>query len=165
MIKLLYNRSSFIIEVNMAIAKTTTIEGLMDEWSRDSIIEEMMAGKKSLEISVLHNKYCTFLINHNLISRKLGFDIQDLKAKKFLYYQNKLDDGELKELGWPRYYNTLMKADIPPVMDSDKDIINMNLKKIMHEEIVEMCRLILKELNNRTFQIKNYLDQERLMLG
>lgn len=147
------------------LTKTTTVEKLMEEWAEDATIPEMMAGKKSLEIPKLHSKYCTYLINHNLISKKLQFDVQDLKAKKFMYYTGKMPEDELVKLGWQRWYNPVLKADVNSYMDTDRELIDMNLKKVMHEEIVETCRLILKELGNRTFQIKNYLDQERLMIG
>jgi hypothetical protein len=35
----------------------------------------------------------------------------------------------------------------------------------MHEEIVEFCKQVLKELNNRTWQLKEYMSWERFIGG
>jgi hypothetical protein len=37
--------------------------------------------------------------------------------------------------------------------------------KILHEEIVDVCQSILKELHSRTFQLKEFITWERFIQG
>jgi hypothetical protein len=50
-------------------------------------------------------------------------------------------------------------------MESDDDINKHLVKKIMHDEIVELCQSILKELNSRTFQLRDFIAWERFIQG
>jgi hypothetical protein len=36
---------------------------------------------------------------------------------------------------------------------------------MIHDEICEACTAILKELNNRTWQLREYMTQERFIAG
>ena len=47
----------------------------------------------------------------------------------------------------------------------DTELNNILLKKVIHEEIVEFCKNVLKELNNRTWQLKEYMSWERFVGG
>jgi len=58
-----------------------------------------------------------------------------------------------------------LKSDIATYMDSDDDINKHLVKKIMHDEIVELCQSILKELNSRTFQLRDFIAWERFIQG
>jgi hypothetical protein len=35
----------------------------------------------------------------------------------------------------------------------------------MHEEVVDVCNAILKELNSRTFQLRSFIDWEKFIQG
>lgn len=117
--------------------KLTTVEELLLMWEKDSFINEDMIGKESLKVPQLHSKYSNFLINHNLLAKKLHFDLVDLKAKKFSWYMGAIPKEELDELGWTHYYNpTKMKVDIPPLLDRDQDIINLSLNQNNHSLVL-----------------------------
>ena len=49
--------------------------------------------------------------------------------------------------------------------DADEDINKYLAKKLLHEEIVEVCQAILKELNSRTFQLRDVIAWERFIAG
>jgi hypothetical protein len=50
-------------------------------------------------------------------------------------------------------------------MDSDEDINKYIANKAMHDEIVDVCTAILKELNSRTFQLRDFIAWERFIQG
>jgi hypothetical protein len=50
-------------------------------------------------------------------------------------------------------------------MESDEDLNKYTAQKIMHDEIVEVCTSILKELNSRTFQLRDFIAWERFIQG
>jgi len=37
--------------------------------------------------------------------------------------------------------------------------------KMLHDEIVDVCQSILKELNSRTFQLRDFIAWERFIQG
>jgi hypothetical protein len=39
------------------------------------------------------------------------------------------------------------------------------MKKTVHQEVVDFCGSVLKELNNRTWQMKSLIDWERFTSG
>ena len=59
----------------------------------------------------------------------------------------------------------VLRADLSHYLDSDAELNNILLKKVMHEEIVDFCKAVVKELGNRTYQIKAYMDWERFIGG
>jgi hypothetical protein len=50
-------------------------------------------------------------------------------------------------------------------LDSDKELNAILLKKVLHEEIVDFCKSVLKELNNRTFQVRSIIEWEKYTGG
>jgi hypothetical protein len=50
-------------------------------------------------------------------------------------------------------------------MEADEDLNKFIASRMMHEEIVSCCELILKELHSRTFQLKSFIDWERFVQG
>ena len=53
----------------------------------------------------------------------------------------------------------------PRNFDSDEDLNKLSASKIMHDEIVDVCQSIMKELNSRTFQLRDYIAWERFIQG
>ena len=148
--------------------RLTNIQDLMDSWEKDSIIDETKVGVASLNIPRLHSKYSNYLINHNLIAKKLQYDLSELRSRKFLYYTGQIPKDELDALGWEPYHNPknkIMKTDAAPYLDTDKDIKELTLKKLAHDEIVDFCKSIIKELGTRTYEIKNYIEQQKYFQG
>ena len=49
--------------------------------------------------------------------------------------------------------------------ESDEDLNKLIAQKMLHEEIVDVCQSILKELNSRTFQLRDFIAWERFIQG
>jgi hypothetical protein len=50
-------------------------------------------------------------------------------------------------------------------LESDDDLSKHLAAKIMHDEIVDVCQSILKELNNRAWELKSFIDWEKFIQG
>src|SRR5574343_1553215 len=117
------------------MSDTTTLKKLLDKWDMDSNIDETSIGRESIRISKLHAKYLRWLVNHNMQVNFIKTEYAELKAKKFLWYNGKLSREELEQLNWPQWPNPAFKADIGPLLDSDKDLNAILEKKALQEEI------------------------------
>ena len=140
------------------------IEQIINHWEKDSVIDSTEPGKELIRIPILHNKYLTMLIKHKLASKKANFDYLRLKKIKWEYYTGKLSREELEEHGWEQFKFTL-KSDITTYLESDSDLIRLLEKKMYHEEVIIMIESIMKELNSRTYQLKDFIAWEKFING
>ena len=141
-----------------------TLEQVLKHWEKDAVIDSTEPGKELLNIPKLHSKYVTILSNHRLMLKDAEFQLNRWKKIKWEYYTGKLDDDELKKYGWDVFPFTL-KSDITTYLDADEDINKYKAKKILHEEVVDVCNAILKELNNRTWELRSFIDWEKFIQG
>jgi hypothetical protein len=140
------------------------LDDLLQMWTKDSEIDRTEPGKAIIDIPKLHSKYINILSNHRLLSREAEFKYNRMKKLKWEYYTGKLDDDELKARGWEPF-PFVLKSDITTYLDSDEDLNRYVAQKIMHDEIVEVCQSILKELNSRTYQLRAFIDWEKFIQG
>jgi hypothetical protein len=140
------------------------LDDLLQMWTKDSEIDRTEPGKAIIDIPKLHSKYINILSNHRLLSREAEFKYNRMKKLKWEYYTGKLDDDELKARGWEPF-PFVLKSDITTYLDSDEDLNKYVAQKIMHDEIVEVCQSILKELNSRTYQLRAFIDWEKFIQG
>lgn len=141
------------------------IDTLMKEWSSDSNIDATSMEKELLKISHLHGKYLNIMSHHRHIIRKLEADYKIIKGLKEDYYAGRLSEEELTEHGWEPMQFVLSDPKIARKIDTDKELINMLLKKVAHEEIVTYCEMVLKSLHSRTYDLGNYVKYQQLTLG
>ncbi len=140
------------------------LDELLEMWRKDAEIDRTEPGKELLNIPKLHSKYVTILSNHRLMMKDAEFQLNRWKKIKWEYYTGKLDDDELKKYGWDPFPLTL-KSDINTYLDADEDINKYKAKKVLHEEIVDVCIAIIKELNSRTYQLRDFIAWERFVNG
>jgi hypothetical protein len=140
------------------------LEDLLEMWRQDSEIDRTEPGKALLDIPKMHSKYLNILSQHRLLSRQAEFKYNKMKRLKWEYYTGKLDEDDLKKYGWEPFPYTL-KSDLNTYLESDEDINKHLASKIMHDEIVDICTAILKELNSRTFQLRDFISWEKFIQG
>ena len=140
------------------------LDDLLEMWRKDAELDRTEPGKELLNIPKLHSKYVTIMSNHRMMARDAEFQLNRWKKLKWEYYTGKLDDDDLKKYGWEPFPFTL-KSDITTYLDADEDLAKYMAQKRMHEEIVSVCESIMKELNSRTFQLRDFIQWERFIQG
>jgi hypothetical protein len=142
-----------------------SIDTLMKEWTSDSYIDATSMEKEILKISHLHGKYLNIMSYHRHVIRKLEAEYKIKKGLKEDYYAGRLSEEELKEHGWEPMQFVLSDPKVARKIETDKELINLLLKKVAHEEIVSYCETVLKSLHNRTWDLGNYVKYQQLTLG
>ena len=140
------------------------LEDLLEMWRQDSEIDRTEPGKALLDIPKLHSKYLNILSRHRLLAKEAEFKYNKWKKLKWEYYTGKLDDDELAKYGWSPF-PFVLKSDITTYLESDEDLNKYQAQKVMHDEVVDICQSILKELNSRTFQLRDFIAWERFIQG
>lgn len=142
------------------------IDHLMEEWAKDSVIDETEPGRETAKTSSLHAKYLRILSHHNLVVTKLQSDYNKMRKIRWEYYNGDLNNPEdLAQYGFEPMTKKVLRADINMYLDSDTELNNILLKKMIHQEIVDCCERILKEINNRTFSLGNLIKWEMFTNG
>jgi hypothetical protein len=140
------------------------LEELLEMWRKDSDIDRTEPGKALLDIPKLHSKYLNILSHHRLLAKESEFKASKMRRLKWEYYTGKLDEDQLTQHGW-QPFPYVLKSEITTYLESDEDINARLAAKAMHEEIVDVCSAILKELNSRTFQLRDFISWERFIQG
>lgn len=140
------------------------IDTLLEEWKKDAKLDHLEPSQELKKIGTLHSKYLTILSTHRRAFKEVTRTFYKLKRVKYEYYTGKLDGDTLKKYNWAPFPYTL-KGDLGVYMDSDPDILSAKRLLDIHEEIVENCQSILKELSSRTYQIRDIVAWERFIGG
>jgi hypothetical protein len=140
------------------------LEELLEMWQVDSVIDKTEPGKALLDIPKLHSKYLNIISRYRLLSKESEFKISKMRRLKWEYYTGKLDQSTLQKYGWEQFPYTL-KSEVSTYLESDEDIFKLIAHKKMHDEIIEVCGSILKELSARTFQLRDFIQWERFIQG
>jgi hypothetical protein len=141
-----------------------SLEKLIEQWEKDSVIDQTEPGKEITRIPLLHNQFNKYMALHNLATKRAILEYDRVKKLKWLYYSGKLDQDDLDKLGWEPFRFTL-KSDISVYIDGDDDLIKLKTKKAYHEEAANFCVNVMKELNNRTWQLKEFIGWEKFIQG
>lgn len=148
----------------MSKFEAPSLQQLTEEWERDSAIDITEPGKEMIRIPTLHSKYNKYLSLHNLAKKRRENELARVRKLKWMYYNGKLDQKQLTELGLEPFQFTL-KSDLSVYMDSDVDVQEAKDKVSFHDECANYCVYVMKELNNRTWQMKEYMAWERFIQG
>lgn len=140
------------------------LEDLLEMWAKDAEVDRTEPGRELINIPKLHSKYLNILSRHRMLSRECEFKYNKMRKLKWEYYTGKLDDVALKKYGWEPF-PFVLKAEISSYLDSDEDVNKFRAQKMIHDEIVENCTSIMKELNSRTFQLRAFIDYEKFING
>lgn len=141
-----------------------TIEKVLENWEKDSVIDQTEPSKELIRIPLLHSKYLNALTRSKLLSKKAHFDYLQMKKKKWEYYTGKMSREDLEEMGWEPF-PFVLKSDINLYIESDTDLIALLRKKIVHDEIISVVESILSELKSRTFQLRDFISWEKFING
>lgn len=140
------------------------LEIIVDEWAKDSKIDTTEPGKEILRIPLLHNKYNKYLSSHNLAAKRAHFEYNKMRQLRYRYYSGKMDQAELDKMGWEQF-PFVLKQDLSIYMDGDTHLNTLVAKKAYHEEAASFCINVMKELSNRTWQLKEYMGWEKFIHG
>jgi len=137
-----------------------TLEQVLDEWSKDSILPPNNLDEVSRETPKLHAKYLALLSNAKLRLKKAEMDQKSLLKLKWLYYNGKMSQEEIETQGWdydPFNGLKIMKGEMDYYYDSDKEIQESELKIQYIKTLIDTLKEIVDTLRWRHQTIGNMI--------
>ena len=140
---------------------------LAAEWIKDAPLDQLNPDMAMAMIPNLHAKYVHVLTYHNLLLKKIKIDYAQKKKFKYDYFTGELNNTEdLAKYGLePFLYKTGDKVKIDMWLAADDDLVKIQMKQSLHEEIVAFCAFVIKELNARTYQINGMIKYRAFLKG
>ena len=137
-----------------------TLEQVLEEWATDSQLPSNNLDEASRETPKLHAKYLTLLSQAKLRLKKAEMDQKKLLKLKWEWYNGKMPEEKIKELGWdfdPLNGLKIMKGEMDYYYDSDTEIQESELKIQYLITLIDTLKEIVNNLNWRHQTIGNMI--------
>ena len=144
------------------------LEQLRNEWSKDCEIDDIELDKSSLEVPKLHAKYQEYMTNNILTLKNLEFQYNLLLKNKWLWYNGKMSQEQIKELGWdddPFDGLKVMKNDMQIWYNADTDLQAISGKVAYQKIVIDFLKECMQNITWRHQTIKNTIDWRKFMAG
>ena len=128
-----------------------TLDELQAQAEKDLKIDDTELDLESLKTPQLHSQYLKTYSTYALMLKKAEGDYSKLHIKKWLFFTGKAEPEEYKEKNFDL---KVLRQDVDKFIDADEDIMKSRQK-------IEY----LKQINNRTFQIKNAIEWKKFTMG
>lgn len=144
------------------------LDEIKEMWKVDCEIDDIELDKSSLEVPRLHAKYSDLLSSKLILLKQYQMKYDELLKDKWLWYNGKMDENRIKELGWsPDPFDGLkvMKNDMNIFYNSDKDLQKLNVKIEYLKITIEFLKECMQNITWRHQTIKNTIDWRKFMAG
>ena len=139
-----------------------TLDELQAKAEKDLTIDDTELDLESLKTPQLHSQYLKTYSTYALMLKKAEGDYSKLHIKKWLFFTGKAEPQEYKDKNFDL---KVLRQDVDKFIDSDDDIIKQRQKVEYLKQICNYCENTLKQINNRTFQIKNAKEWKKFTMG
>jgi len=132
-------------------------------WEKDSFIDPDNLHDESLKIPQLHSKYYTVYNTITLLREKARDQYSKIKLERYNYYTGKAEPEVYEKEPFP--YKVREKDAIQRHLDADERLTTVELKIRYYDATLKFLEEIIKNVSNRTFQIKNAIEWNRFQAG
>jgi hypothetical protein len=136
------------------------LEEVLAAWEIDSKLPNSQLDEASRATPSFHAKYLAVLAQTKLRWRKAEMEQKSLLKLKWLWYNGKMDDDQVKELGWkfdPLNGLKILKGEMDYYYDSDPEIQASELKVLYLKTMIDTLTEIVNNLNWRHQTIGNMI--------
>ena len=139
------------------------LETLQEMWKKDSVIDTDLYCEESIKVPQLHMKYMEFYSMFSLMKKEKEILLKQLIKEKWLYYKGKAPSSVYKEMPFDLKLTTRDEIDL--FIDADEEVGKLQYKLEYINQTLNFLEGVLRQLNNRTYQIKNAIEWEKFKNG
>ena len=132
-------------------------------WSEDAKIDPDNLHTESLNIPILHAKYFDLYNNLILLKKKAEQQRKNIRHERYEYFSGKADPDVYIDNPFPKKIRD--KETMQKYLDADEKLSGVSLKIDYYETMLQYLENILKQITNRTYQIKNAIEFMRFTAG
>ncbi len=139
------------------------LEKIQEMWEKDSKMDPDNLHTESLNIPTLHSKYHQIYNNVFLLRKKAEQLRKNIRHERYEYFSGKADPDVYIENPFPKKIRD--KDTMQKYLDADDKLSNASLKIEYYDTMLVYLESILKQITNRTYQIKNAIEFMRFNSG
>ena len=139
------------------------LETIQSMWEKDSQIDKDNLHDESLKIPALHAKYHEMFNTILLLRKRAEQQRKNIRHARYEYYSGKADPEVYIENPFPKKIRD--KDTMTKYMDADEKLSESSLKIDYYDTMLSYIESILKQINNRTYQIKNAIEWQKFIAG
>ena len=139
------------------------LEKIQSMWQEDCKIDIDNMHEESIKIPQLHSKYHEILNNLILLRTKAQKIQKNVRHERYEYYSGKADPEVYEREPFPKKVRD--KDALIRYMDADDRVSDANLKVEYYDVMINYTESILKQISNRTYQIKNSIEWHKFQAG
>jgi hypothetical protein len=139
------------------------LDDIQSMWEKDSQIDKDNLHDESLKIPALHAKYHELFNTILLLRKKAEQQRKNIRHERYEYFSGKADPDVYIENPFPKKIRD--KDTMQKYLDADEKLMQINLKIDYYETQLNYIESILKQISNRTYQIKNAIEWSKFIAG
>ena len=139
------------------------LDKIQSMWQEDCKIDIDNMHQESIKIPQLHSKYHEILNNLILLRTKAQKIQKSVRHERYEYYSGKADPEVYEKEPFPKKVRD--KDALIRYMDADDRVSDANLKVEYYDVMINYTESILKQISNRTYQIKNSIEWHKFQAG
>ena len=139
------------------------LDKIQSMWQEDCKIDIDNMHEESIKIPQMHSKYHEILNNLILLRTKAQKIQKSVRHERYEYYSGKADPEVYEKEPFPKKVRD--KDALIRYMDADDRVSEANLKVEYYDVMINYTESILKQISNRTYQIKNSIEWHKFQAG
>jgi len=139
------------------------LDKIQSMWQEDCKIDIDNMHEESIKVPLLHSKYHEILNNLILLRTKAQKIQKSVRHERYEYYSGKADPEVYQREPFPKKVRD--KDALIRYMDADDRVSEANLKVEYYDVMINYTESILKQISNRTYQIKNSIEWHKFQAG
>ena len=139
------------------------LDKIQSMWQEDCKIDIDNMHEESIKVPQLHSKYHEILNNLILLRTKAQKIQKNVRHERYEYYSGKADPEVYEKEPFPKKVRD--KDALIRYMDADDRVTDANLKVEYYDVMINYTESILKQISNRTYQIKNSIEWHKFQAG
>ena len=139
------------------------LDKIQSMWQEDCKIDIDNMHEESIKVPQLHSKFHEILNNLILLRTKAQKIQKSVRHERYEYYSGKADPEVYEKEPFPKKVRD--KDALIRYMDADDRVSEANLKVEYYDVMINYTESILKQISNRTYQIKNSIEWHKFQAG
>ena len=139
------------------------LDKIQSMWQEDCKIDIDNMHEESIKVPQLHSKYHEILNNLILLRTKAQKIQKSVRHERYEYYSGKADPEVYEREPFQKKVRD--KDALIRYMDADDRVSDANLKVEYYDVMINYTESILKQISNRTYQIKNSIEWHKFQAG
>jgi len=136
------------------------LETIQSMWEKDSQIDQIKIHDEAAKIPSLHAKYWDVYNTLKLLREKAKTQESSIRLERYNYYTGKSSPEVYEAEPFP--YRVREKDSIKQHLDADKRLQEITLKIKYYDVMLTYLEDIVRQINNRSYQLKNIIDWQQL---